>query len=348
MISLERISIFILAFAVTILNTMPIWLAELAFKSDGSDVAVGLLASAVLVSAALGCLFGSSAMRLLSLRTAGVVVCGGLAGAAIAQTIAPPVLFAGACVVGLSKGIVLALSLSRKHSEAAMLRMIGNGIAIGCVTSFVLLAGKFATGLSLLPLLAALAGVQALLLQQHLPLPRNGDRQRLDWARDLVLMPFFICMGAYWAFLEIFAAEQELGGLSGWLAASLLLSAIGSFLAGATPDRITSHARIAGLLLAAFTGCLTYLSQTEMLLGVSILLNAFGLFLFFPLYLDRTDAPAAGMARYLLGFALGGGAGSLAIALGGYPALAVAVAASGLIALPALRRSRPKPDVPRS
>ncbi|MDP5217355.1 hypothetical protein Q5Y75_09025 [Ruegeria sp. 2205SS24-7] len=342
-------SIFILAFAVTILNTMPIWLAELAFKSGGSEVAVGLLASAVLVSAALGCLFGSSAMRPLLLRSAGGVVCGGLAGAAIAQTIAPPVLFAGACVVGLLQGIVLALSLSRKHSEAAMLRMIGNGIAIGCVTSFVLLAGTFAAGLPILPLLAALAGAQALLLQQQPPpLPGNGNTQRLDWARDLILLPFFICMGAYWTFLEIFAAEQELGGLSGWLAASLLLSAIGSFLAGATPDRITSHARIAGLLLAGFAGCLTYLSQTEMLLGASILINAFGLFLFFPLYLDRTDAPAAGMARYLLGFALGGGAGSLAIALGGYPALGVTVAASGLIALPALRRSRPKPDVPRS
>ncbi len=327
---------------------MPIWLSELAVKSGSSDVAVGLLASAVLVSAAVGCLFGSSAGHLSLPRIAGGLACGGLACAAISQTIVLPVLFAGACAVGLSQGIVLALALSRKDSEATTLRMIGNGIAVGCVASFVLLGGLFATGLSLLPLLAALAGVQVLLMLQKLPLPGNGNTQHLDWTEDLILLPFFICMGAYWTFLEIFAAERQLGGLSGWLAASLLLSATGSFLAGAMPDRITLHARIAGLLLAAFAGCLTYLSRTEMLIGASILINAFGLFLFFPLYLDRTDAPATGMARYLLGFALGGGAGSLAIAVGGYPALAVAVAVSGLIAWPALRRSRPKPDVPRS
>ncbi|MFA3918669.1 hypothetical protein [Ruegeria hyattellae] len=332
----------------TILNTMPIWLAELAVKSGSSEVAVGLLASVILVSAATGCLFGSSTGHLSLPRIAGGLACGGLAGAAIAQTIAPPVLFAGACAVGLSQGIVLALALSRTDSKPTTLRMIGNGISVGCVISFVLLAGIFATGLSLLPLLAVLAGVQALLLLQRLPVPGNGNTQRLDWARDLILLPFFVCMGAYWAFLEIFATEQQLGGLSGWLAASLILSAIGSFLAGATPHRITLHARITGLLLAALAGCLTYLSRTETLLGALILINAFGLFLFFPLYLDRTDSPATGMARYLLGFALGGGAGSLAIAVGGYPALATAVAVSGLIALPALIGSRPKQDAPRS
>ncbi|WP_170406455.1 hypothetical protein [Ruegeria arenilitoris] len=329
----------------TILNTMPIWLAELAAKSGSSEVVVGLLASVVLLTAAIGCVIGTVAGHVLP-RVAGAVACIGIAAAAIEQTISTAILFVGAAIVGSSLGMVLAVPLSRSSGVDSVLRMISNGMAIGCVASFALLAGIHATGISLLLPLALLAAIQAILLLLHLPPPGKRNVRHFNWKQDLSLMPFFICMGAYWAFLEVFSIEQDLGSLSAWLAASLWLSALGSFIAGIILDRLRLHAQIVGLLLAAFAGGLTYLSSSELLMGATILVNAFGLFLFFPLYLDRTDAPASGMARYLLGFAMGGGMGSLAIAMGGYPALASAVVISGLIALPALMRVRPKSDIP--
>ncbi|WP_170766241.1 hypothetical protein [Ruegeria lacuscaerulensis] len=338
--------LFIIALAVTVLNTMPIWLAELAEKSGISDVAVGLLASVVMLCSAVGCAIGADTRNKALLRGAGIVAFSGITGAATVQGISTAVLFVGAGGVGLAFGVVLALPLSRSFTEAKVLRTIGIGMAIGCAASFILLVVVHVAEWSLLTFLALLSAIQIILLFRKMPAQNYRNNGHFDWKRDISLLPFFICMGAYWAFLEVFSAEQDLGSLSAWLAASLLLSGLGSCLAGIVPNRLGLRAKIIGLLLAAFAGGLTYLSKTEFLVGMTILLNAFGLFLFFPLYLDRTDTPAAGMARYLLCFALGGVIGSLAIAVGGYTALAAAVVLSGLIAVPAMTRLRPKTDIP--
>ncbi len=325
---------------------MPIWLVELAVKSESSDVTVGLLASVVLLSAAIGCAAGADTrFKTLPLAAAAVACCG-VSGAAMVQTISTTVLFVGAGIVGLSLGLVLALPLSRSLTDTSIVRMIGNGMAIGCAASFVLLMGIHVTELSLLPHLALLTVIQVILLLRKLPVQNKSSVRHFNWKQDISLLPFFICMGAYWAFLEVFSVELNLGSLSDWLAGSLLLSGLGSYLAGIIPNRLSLYAGVFGLLLAAFAGGLTYLSKSELLIGATILINAFGLFLFFPLYLDRTDAPATGMARYLLGFAMGGVLGSFSIAVGGYPALAAAVAVSGLIAVPAMTRLRSNSDIP--
>ncbi len=325
---------------------MPIWLAELAVKSGISDVAVGVLASVVLLSAAVGCAMGTATARNFLPFGAGVVAGIGIASAAIVHVISTTVLFIGAVGVGWSLGVVLALPLSRSLTDTRLVQMIGNGMAVGCAASFVLLTAIHVTGVSLLPLLAVLAVIQIVLLGRQWPEKNKLRVVHFNWKQDMSLLPFFICMGAYWAFLEVFSVELDLGSLSVWLAGSLLLSGMGSCIAGFIPNRLSLHASIVGLLLAALAGGLTYLSTNELVIGITILVNAFGLFLFFPLYLDRTDAPAAGMARYLLGFALGGVTGSLAIAAGGYLALATAVVASGLIAVPAMARQRPNSDIP--
>ncbi len=339
---IQDTSIFIISYATTILNTMPIWLAELADKSGGTSTAIGLIASLVLTTAAIGCVLGSRVQHSRVVLFCGGIVCLGLLGASLNPTFGQTVLIAGSAVGGVASGVVLSVPLSLAINSRDMLRIFGHGMSFGCIASFVILAGTAATGVSLLPILAVLAGVQvvALLWPESSDMPRT--HLPVTWAHDLSLFPFFVLMGSYWAFLEVFAREQGFETVSGWLAASLILSALGSFFASRVPDERRHRWRLFGLVLAAFAGGLTYLSFSEITLGMMILCNAFGLFLFFPLYLDGTDAPALGMARYLMGFALGGGAGSLILVSGGHAALAGAIVVSGLVAMPLLLRARPK------
>lgn len=334
-----KIPILLIGYAVTVLNTMPVWLAELSQKSGGSSTAAGLVASLLLLSATAGCLAGPGLPRPSGPRIAAGTVLACVIGAAAVPVFGLASLVAGSVLAGVSMGVVLSVPLSLGlHSQKA-LRVFGYGMSLGCVVSFVLLVFLALAGLNSLPFLAALAGLQLAILVRSVPAGGRPDYGAFAWARDISLFPFFVLMGAYWALLELFAIDLGVRSLSGWLAASLLFSALGSFLAGLASSRLRRWLQLAGLLIAALAGGLTYAAFSETALGLMILCNAFGLFLFFPLYLEATDSPPFGMARYLLGFALGGGAGSLLVALGGYPALAVAVAVSGAVAVPGVLRA---------
>ncbi len=90
------------------------------------------------------------------------------------------------------------------------------------------------------------------------------------------------------------------------------------------------------MLAAAGSGAVTYAATAPWVIGVSILVNGFFLFLFFPLYLGSGHPTEAGarMANYLAGFALGGVFGAAIIGMSGFAALAMATALAGVIALP--------------
>lgn len=337
-----KIPILLIGYAVTVLNTMPIWLAELSEKSGSGTTAAGIIASLVLMSSTAGCLLGPLLPRPSGARFAAgiVLVCVLLAAAVSSYGLVH--LVAGSILAGTAIGIVLSVSLSLGLSSAKALRVFGHGMSLGCVVSFVLLALLAMADLNSLPFLAALAGVQFAILLQALPAGSSLAYRSIAWAQDLSFLPFFVLMGAYWALLEVFALDLGVRTLSGWLAASLLCSALGAYFAGSAVSRFRRALLLSGLLLAAVSGGLTYASSSEFTMGVMVLCNAFGLFLFFPLYLDVTDAPPFGMARYLLGFALGGSAGSVLVAIGGYPALAAAIAVSGLAAVPGVISLRPE------
>ncbi|MEX0348938.1 MAG: hypothetical protein AB3N15_05885 [Paracoccaceae bacterium] len=335
--------LFVISYAITFLNTMPIWLAELAHKTGGGSITIGLTASLVLISAAIGCFIGPRVLRSGVPAFCGGIVFLGLLASSSASAFDTAMLIPGAALVGLASGVVLSIPLSAADNGDSLLRMFGQGMSLGCVASLVVLASTASTGFPLLPVLSGLAGIQMVILLQSFSAHALQSFQPAALRRDLNLFPFFVLMGSYWAFLEVFALERGLETVSGWLAASLVLSALGSLAASVAPDRIRHVLLLLGLGLAALAGGLTYLSVSEVALGMMILCNAFGLFLFFPLYLDDTDMPGFGMARYLLGFALGGGVGSLIITFGGYRALAFAIIASGLIALPKLWRGGFKP-----
>lgn len=335
----QNTTVFIIGYAIAILNTMPIWLVELIDKTGGTSTMMGLIASLVLTAAAIGCLIGQRFWSSKAAVLCGGIVFLGLLGSSLAAAFSAAVLIAGAALVGVASGVVLSAALSSDADSTHMVRIFGHGMSLGCLASLVVLASVAITGVPPLPILAVLAGVQLILVLK--PLSRgvpHAYSPAVLW-RDLFLFPFFLMMGAYWAFLEVFAREQGFETLSGWLAASLVFSALGSFVAGVAPERRRNMLRLFGLGLTAVSGGLTYLAFSEVTLGLMIQCNAFGLFLFVPLYLNGTDAPVFGMARYLFGFALGGGAGGLIIVVGGYAALAVLIVAAGLVAIPALLRA---------
>ncbi|MEM7320286.1 MAG: hypothetical protein AAF408_14855, partial [Pseudomonadota bacterium] len=207
---------------------MPVWLAELAAKSNASDTVIGGLASVVLLACALGCLVGPLQQRPVIAAGMAVIV---VSAAAVVPSFEIPALFIGGALVGLSLGVILALAVSGDPESDSSVRVFGQGLSFGCLVSFVILVGVSMAGLDILPPLAALAGLQLLVLLPGGPPQHARALPPINWTQDLQFLPFFILMGSYWAFLEIFALQRSLGTLSGWLAASLLLSAAGSFVA---------------------------------------------------------------------------------------------------------------------
>ncbi|MEM8575744.1 MAG: hypothetical protein AAGF48_14090 [Pseudomonadota bacterium] len=324
-------AVCVIAFGGAALNLMPVWLLELANKTGLGSIGSGLLASLLLATAAATCVLprspGLPIATVLSALVALVLALG-----ATASHPAPEAVLLGAICVGGALGGQLSWALATAPNDDDVLSRFASGTAIGAMIAFVLLFVNAIASISALVLLGCLAIVPFAALSQTRSLARAARQTHaggavLAWAEA----PFFISMGAYWAFLEIFATERGYGSLSVWLAWSLLASAAGAWVAGRLGCWASTGTTVA-LTLAAGGGGLTYLAPNTTVAGLAILVNAFGLFLFMPLYLGAGPATAR-LSSYLAGFALGGLSGGAVVAAAGYEGLAATVAVSGAIAI---------------
>lgn len=328
-----RLSVIIpIGFGAVVINTMPVWLGELASRPGVSDVMAGALGSLVLLSAALAC--AASAPRWAD-RTAGVIVPALLALLAVAPMLPLPLLVGACCGLGLALGAITGRAIRAARETGAVLRPVSAALTLGLVASMAVYL--------MLPVLGPTALWLLFALSLALPVcgatPRNQPskgRARLRAAGlPLRYLPFFVMMGAYWSFLEIFGrALGEADALQLYLLGSLMSGAAGAFLGGRIPPQLWPRVQAVALMAAATTGAVSYAAPNMAVLGVSILANGFFLFLFFPLYLASHGEDAAkAMAGYLLGFAFGGLVGAVAIQVGGYGLLALAILVTGLAGL---------------
>lgn len=327
----------VLAFGVVLLNTLPVWLAELAALGGLSDVASGVLASLILVSSAIGCFRGSLLSNRGVPRLCGVsvVLCFGLAAAV--PSLPGWVVFILSLIVGASLGVVLSRGLAVLARATNPTTSIGVTISIGLVISLVILGASAVLQMSIIPIISGSAGIAMAVAWPFLEV--GAQRKARFLIQFWQLLPFFVAMGVYWVFLELYAKSMGIATIVGWIAASLIVSAAGSALAGHIAQSRRNAVKSAALVLAALTGGLTYLGQSETFIGLMILANAFFLFLYIPFYLtapapeEPADRVTRRMAVYLLGFAFGGIAGTALLSVGGYGLVAVGIAATGLAAI---------------
>ncbi|MEM1428475.1 MAG: hypothetical protein AAGG09_03350 [Pseudomonadota bacterium] len=337
----ERAIIVTLGFGSVLINTMPVWIGELARHPAISASAAGTLGSVVLLSAAVTCV-GSGFGAPLRLQKALVPLCLILLALGAAMPVA--VILGAACGLGLALGALTGRALAGLSGDPASLRHVSAALSLGLIVS---LAVYLALPVLGVPALWTIAALSLSLMRVGAPGPAAGTPPPWTALRSgfpIGHLAFFVMMGAYWTYLELFGeafAQSEM--LPFWLLASLLSGALGAHLAARIPPGGRRRVRGWSVLAAALTGAASYAAPTLPLLGASIVANGFFLFLFFPLYLDGSGAGAPrAMAAYLLGFACGGAVGALVIRAGGYPALAVAILVGGAIALiPARRLGRP-------
>lgn len=330
---MKQLSILMpLGLGAIVINTMPVWLAVLADHPQVSEPLAGGLGSLVLLTVAAACVVPVYVKAGLPLRLCTTAAFSFLAFGA-GMPIAGLVL---TCILlGLALGLVTKWALLALQQEDEPLKHVSLALSFGLIISFAIYLVLSAYSLNIMWLLAAISA--SLLIAPLERAPNAANRQLRGSATGLPLgyFPFFIMMGAYWSFLELYG--QSIGahdGLAFWLLVSLVTGAIGSFLAGLLPSRHRRQVQTFALLAAALTGAASYISPNLNLLGLSILANGFFLFLFFPLYIAsyQDQAPTA-MAGYLLGFAFGGLVGALILQLTGYPGLGLTILASGLIAM---------------
>ncbi|MCL6286164.1 hypothetical protein M3P21_21965, partial [Ruegeria sp. 2012CJ41-6] len=266
----------------------------------------------------------------------------GLLGSSLAATFGLAVLIAGAILTGTASGVVLSIPLSHGIGSMDSPGRFGHGMSIGCIASVVVLSATAATGISLLPMLAVLAGVQFVLLLQPVYARVPQANSLVTWARDLRLFPFFCSDGILLGVSRTFCAGAR-GRYGQWLAgrqsgrfgAGVLYCQCGS-----GSQQAQSAADRAGSGGSIWRTDLSGVFRSDA--GPNDIVQCIWAVFVLPLYLNGTDTPVLGMVRYLLGFSLGGGVGSVIIILGGYAALAGAIVFSGLIATPALLRNDPK------
>ncbi|MBM1635099.1 hypothetical protein JQV27_20010 [Sulfitobacter mediterraneus] len=335
-----------LAYGGVLINTMPIWLVRLAAKTEASETLPGVLAMVVLIATAAGC-----AMRQLGFQTGKCNVLASLAlvtlsmSAELFEFIPQHILLFSGGGFGLALGYLLHKTLSIMYQADDTARRLAEAISVGVLMSAVVLLVDAVFGRGILPILAGLSILSVLL---NLFPDQSQKLEPIDLRADsppwwhLSYLAFFLGMGAYWAFLESYAEHIGLGSISGWLFAGLVTSAMGSALASRLRPATHQRMLVLSLLAAAISGGVTYLATVPSVVGLSVCANGFFLFVFFPLYLSagRADGVGSRLAVYLAGFALGGGLGALAVSFGGFTALALTVALSGFIAVPAALRSQ--------
>ncbi len=333
----------ILSFGAVLINTMPVWIAEIARGHSLSGTTAGLLGSIVLLMAALSCAGATTVAHAAALVTAAAVIVPlclvflavPVASYAIALLIA--------CVfLGGSLGVLTAHALRDANHDAELQKTISGALVIGLLTALLIYLVLPLSGVNLLWLLAVLSLSLLALASPKRLLHETSEASGVAlWSGfPFLQFPFFVMMGAYWTYIELFASSiTGAGDLSYWLLGSLLTGAAGSFLAGKTGTRSENIVRASAFLCAAISAAISYIAPSFILLGISVLANGFFLFLYFPLYLaergngDRRADVSKRMAAYLLGFASGGAVGAGVVHLAGFSGLAIAIAATGLIGL---------------
>ncbi|WP_299648773.1 hypothetical protein [uncultured Tateyamaria sp.] len=336
------VGIAVLCFGAVLINTLPIWVGVLGSYPALTKRMAGAFASLVLVSAALTCAGVGAAM--LS-RLARFLVVLALALIAFGQD-APAIVLAVGCVgLGGAIGHLTRQALGAIQASTEGLKAISTALSLGLVVSLLLYLLVPSLDASPLVLLLVLSLPLVLLPGDAVPSDLGNPAFTHMLALPLRYIGFFVMMGAYWTFLDLFGGRfNDADAVNLWLLGSLLSGACGSLLAARIPERLRPRMQIIGVLIAATTGAASYVAADLSIFGVTIIANGFALFMFFPLYLQGAgkQMPQA-MAGYLLGFATGGAVGAVVIQMGGYQTLAVVILLSGLLGLnPARRRLVPK------
>ncbi len=338
--SIERHLVVTLGFGGLLINTLPLWIGELAAHPTMSDQFAGAAGSLALVLAAVGC---GGLWRGYLERWALLALFVSLLLFALTAGVSPVMSTMACCGMGFSMGAVLADAF-RLGTDGQPQRLIAAATALGLVAALV---AYFIVALTQISIIWILVTLSVVLFVSRPRADHDAKRATTGATFDLAglpykFLPFFVMMGAYWAYLDVFATRPlGAGQVELWLLGSLISGAIGSALAA----RVTADTRQMvlklSLFLAAMTGAATYVTTNPNMIGMGILTNGFFLFLFFPLYLTTVpDQAAKRMAAYLAGFALGGIVGAALIQLGGYTALAVVIAGSGLIGIMGVRQSQ--------
>ncbi len=330
-----------LGFGGVLMNTLPLWIGEMAISSNVSDALAGAAGSVVLLLVAILCTI---------LRSQRAAAWGGytlvLSLLLFAFSVgSSKVLVLIACGgIGVSMGVVLSGAFAHLAQAEDPQGVISIAVTAGLIASLAAYLIVALTPISIQWVLVVFAVPVAIVCSAA---SENTDAHPDLDALDIAplpksLIPFFVMMGAYWAFLDVYGAQyMERQALELWLLGTLLTGAAGSAAAGLVPQSYRRRMMGVALGLAALTGALTYVGLTGIALGLAILANAFFLFLFVPLYLVESQTQMAQrMALYLASFAFGGGIGALLLNFGGYTALAAVTASTGLLAVPLLRQTR--------
>lgn len=331
-----------LGFGGVLINTLPLWIGELGAHPRISDPTAGALGSVTLLLAAYACLTPHPA-RLVKLAWPGLIL--SLVVFAVSAGASAGLSAVACCAMGFFVGVALSKEVSGPVEQSGGAGAVGAAMSIGLVLALVCYLVVATTEISALWLLALLAISLSFVRQPT----RDGPGQIELYLRAELLapflwyMPFFIMMGAYWTYLDLFAARAlAREHLEIVLLCSLITGAIGSALAGIVGENLRPSVLLLSLLLAAATGAATYLGDYPGIITFSILANGLFLFLFFPLYLvEASHSMSIRLAIYLAGFAFGGIIGAAIVAMAGYAGLSVALLLSGVAgAAGALRSSR--------
>ncbi|WP_298851999.1 hypothetical protein [uncultured Ruegeria sp.] len=235
-------------------------------------------------------------------------------------------------LLGLALGVVTRQALGSLPTGIDLLEAVSVALAIGLAVSLVVYLVVPAVRLTTLSILA-LVSILLLFTGSTTASSATGlAATKLFTGLPFGYFPFFVMMGAYWSFLELYGQTLDAeSGLAIWLLLSLLSGAVGSTLAGRLPENLWRWVRVVALIAAALTGAASYAFAAPVFVGLSIIANGFFLFLFFPLYLTSQGARAPqAMALYLVGFAFGGLVGAILIEFGGYTSLSLAILLSPL------------------
>lgn len=330
----DRDFVIILGFGGVLLNTLPLWLGHLVLHPMMSDQGAGVIGSVTLLLAASAC--GWINTRPFA-RWAWPVLMVSLLVFELTSGVSLATSVLACCAMGLSMGAALSAAFARIGNHENIQGLIATAMSLGLVMSLLVYLIVSLTPFTVLWVLLALAAfVFFAITKRPLDSSQITKRPALDLSgMPLRYMAFFVMMGAYWAFLELYGRRHlGVGNVELWLLGSLIASAVGSALAARVDATRFPAAMPICLALAAVTGAATYWTQSPGLIGASILANGFFLFLFFPLYLAfEPEQMPKRMALYLAGFAFGGVTGALFITIGGFGALSLAIALSGWIGI---------------
>lgn len=320
-----------LSVAAVVINTMPMWVAELLESHDLDVAEAGLTATLVLLFMSAGCLVPLWNSRRHLRRIAVTIAC------IIPIVLTTQVGLASYQVIlicqfwGATLGFMMSASVRHTLSAQGGLKRIGQALSLGFLLSLLGIIISASLGWPVLWILAFICGL-SLLTEEPVSTPRIVFS--LPWhsiGRETSFLLFFVAMGAFWALLEVVAREKDFAGIDLAVLASLLISGIASGLVGRLARSWQNLALASGLFVAGLTGGIAYYAASEWLFVSALLVNSFALFLLLPLYINMTNnPPEVKAATYLLGLALGGLVGGIAVQSFGYTGLAVFLALASI------------------